>query len=68
MDLFRSLLKSTPPQNVRYTENVQADAFQFVRVGTKINRQHQQLALTIFTLVMLILGVGAPMDGGGVGR
>ena len=31
----------------------------------KINRQHIQLALVIFTLAMLVLGVGAPDDGGG---
>ena len=62
------MLKNAPPRNVLYTENVQAGAFQFVRAGTKINRQHLQLALTIITLAMLILGVGAPMDGGGGGR
>jgi hypothetical protein len=32
----------------------------------KINRQHIQLALVILTLAMLVLGVGAPDDGGGV--
>jgi hypothetical protein len=31
----------------------------------KINRQHIQLALVILTLSMLVLGVGAPADGGG---
>jgi len=31
----------------------------------KINRQHIQLALVILTLAMLVLGVGAPVDGGG---
>ena len=31
----------------------------------KINRQHIQLALVILTLAMLVLGVGAPDDGGG---
>ena len=31
----------------------------------KINRQHIQLALVILTLAMLVLGVGAPEDGGG---
>ena len=31
----------------------------------KINRQHVQLALVILSLVMLVLGVGAPVDGGG---
>jgi len=34
----------------------------------KINRQHVQLALVLISLTMLVLGVGAPADGGGVGR
>jgi len=40
----------------------------FVFAAQKINRQHLQLALVIASLVMLVLGVGAPTDGGGVGR
>ena len=36
-------------------------------LGTKFNRQHMQLILTIIALVTLVLGAGAPMDGGGVG-
>ncbi len=32
----------------------------------KINRQHIQLAFIIFSLAMLVLGLGAPADGGGV--
>jgi hypothetical protein len=31
----------------------------------KINRQHLQLVLVIISLVMFVLGVGAPTDGGG---
>jgi hypothetical protein len=31
----------------------------------KINRQHIQLAFVILSLAMLVLGVGAPTDGGG---
>ena len=31
----------------------------------KINRQHVQLILTLIALAMLVLGIGAPMDGGG---
>ena len=31
----------------------------------KINRQHIQLALVVLALAMLVLGVGAPDDGGG---
>jgi hypothetical protein len=32
---------------------------------TKINRQHVQLVLTLIALAMLVLGAGAPNDGGG---
>jgi len=31
----------------------------------KINRQHVQLFLVLVSLVMLVLGVGAPIAGGG---
>jgi hypothetical protein len=31
----------------------------------KINRQHIQLLLTLIALAMLVLGLGAPNDGGG---
>jgi hypothetical protein len=31
----------------------------------KIDRQHIQLALVVLSLTMLVLGVGAPTDGGG---
>lgn len=34
----------------------------------KINRQHVQLILVLVSLAMLVLGTGAPTDGGGVGR
>jgi hypothetical protein len=40
---------------------------QLTLLSTKINRQHLQLILTIVALVMLVLGIGAPMDGGGGG-
>jgi len=39
-----------------------------ILLGTKFNRQHLQLFLTIIALVTLVIGVGAPMDGGGIGR
>lgn len=32
---------------------------------TRINRQHIQLVLTLIALAMLVLGAGAPNDGGG---
>jgi len=41
---------------------------QLLLLGTKLNRQHLQMALSIIALVMLVIGVGAPMDGGGAGR
>jgi hypothetical protein len=31
----------------------------------RINRQHVQLLLTLAALAMLVLGIGAPSDGGG---
>lgn len=34
----------------------------------KINRQHVQLIFVLVSLAMLVLGTGAPTDGGGVGR
>jgi len=34
----------------------------------KINRQHLQMILVIVSLAMLVLGTGAPTDGGGVGQ
>lgn len=40
---------------------------QLTLLGAKINRQHLQLILTIVALIMLVLGIGAPMDGGGGG-
>lgn len=34
----------------------------------KINRQHVQLVFVLVSLALLVLGVGAPTDGGGIGR
>ena len=34
-------------------------------LGTKINSQHLQIIWTIIALALLILGIGAPSDGGG---
>ena len=34
----------------------------------KINRQHVQLFLVIISLAMLVLGTGAPLMEGGVGK
>jgi hypothetical protein len=35
---------------------------------TKINKTHLQFALMLLTLVMLVIGAGAPEEVGGVGR
>ena len=40
--------------------------FQLGLSGSKINRQHVQFILTLIALVLLVLGIGAPMDGGGI--
>jgi len=37
----------------------------FALFASKINRQHIQLAFAILALAMLVLGIGAPSDGGG---
>jgi len=37
----------------------------FAGSAYKVNRQHIQLILTLIALVLLVLGVGAPSDGGG---
>ena len=37
---------------------------QIALLSTKVNRQHIQLAFAILALAMLVLGVGAPGDGG----
>ena len=34
----------------------------------KINRQHVQLVFVIVSLAMLVLGTGAPLADGGVGK
>jgi hypothetical protein len=34
----------------------------------KINRQHVQLILVIVSLAMLVLGAGAPLAEGGIGK
>ena len=37
----------------------------FALFAQRINRQNLQLALVIVSLVMLVLGIGAPTDGSG---
>lgn len=39
--------------------------FSLLSSAKKIDRQHMQLILVIISLAMLVLGVGAPTDGGG---
>jgi len=36
--------------------------------ASKINRQHIQLVLVVVALAMLVLGAGAPADGGSTGH
>ena len=36
--------------------------------ATKINKTHLQFVLMLLTLVMLVLGAGAPEEIGGIGR
>lgn len=40
----------------------------FSILAIKVNRQHIQLVLAILALTMLVLGIGAPSDGGGIIR
>ncbi len=35
---------------------------------SRINRQHLQLLVAILALVLMVLGIGAPSDGGGPTR
>jgi hypothetical protein len=35
---------------------------------SKVQKHHLQLFLLVLTLVMLVLGAGAPVDGGGIGK
>jgi hypothetical protein len=44
---------------------MQATFNQFVLAVTQINKTHLQFALMLLTLVMLVLGAGAPEDVGG---
>jgi type III secretory pathway component EscS len=39
--------------------------YTLLQLGTKINRQTIQFILTLIALALLVLGIGAPMDGGG---
>jgi len=41
---------------------------QLIFLSNRINRQHVQLVVVILSLAMLILGIGAPSDGGGPTR
>ena len=38
---------------------------QFALLSRNVNRQHVQMLFAIVALAMLVLGVGAPSDGGG---
>jgi hypothetical protein len=32
--------------------------------GAKVNRQYIQMVMTLIALILLVLGIGAPADGG----
>ncbi|MGZ6316607.1 MAG: hypothetical protein ACXWNQ_05050 [Anaerolineales bacterium] len=38
---------------------------QIAMFSNKINRQHVQIVMALIALAMLVLGIGAPSDGGG---
>ena len=38
---------------------------QIAMFSNKINRQHVQIVMAVIALAMLVLGIGAPSDGGG---
>jgi hypothetical protein len=40
--------------------------YTMLQLGSKFNRQHIQFILTLIALALLVLGIGAPMDGGGI--
>jgi hypothetical protein len=42
-------------------------AFRFALPFAKIQKHHIQFFLMVLTLTMLVLGAGAPVDGGGIG-
>lgn len=39
-----------------------------VLLSRRLNRQHLQVIFAVIALAMLVVGVGAPSDGGGAGR
>ncbi len=41
-------------------------AFRLAFLFSKIQKQHIQLFLMVVTILMLVLGAGAPVDGGGI--
>ena len=50
-------------------ENIMKNKFnQIVLSASKINRQHIQTIFVLLSLAMLVLGLGAPEDGGLTGR
>jgi hypothetical protein len=63
-----------PGKEYSYTKNysfkekysMKNKLFQLSLSGAKINRQHVQFVLTLIALALLVLGIGAPMDGGGI--
>ncbi len=63
LGIFRQPMQSSIS---RERENIMKNQIARLAVlSTKINRQHIQLVFAIIALVMLLLGIGAPLDGGG---
>lgn len=40
----------------------------FIAISSKIQKEHIQLIIMTLTVLMLVLGVGAPTDAGGIGH
>ena len=41
---------------------------QFVSIASKVKMQHVQIAVMMMVVLMLVLGAGAPVEGGGIGH
>ena len=71
-NLLKPVLK--PRKEYAYINNYQIEEnfqmknklSQLSLLGTKINRRHVQLIWAIIALALLVLGIGAPADGGGI--
>lgn len=54
---------------IQKKENIMKNTLNhLVLSASKINRQHIQMVFVLVSLAMLVLGLGAPEDGGGTSR